>query len=143
MRSPRLTPMAFAGVVALSTLGACGGDKPGPTGPTGPTAGVLRVQLTAPSADQGAVLLTIAGPAVPSAVVAAQPGVTAHVRTTNSVTTVALFGAVAAGEILRLSVPDVGAVASYRADVREVAGRDNALREDLTPYRATVTRADK
>ena len=149
MRSPKLTPTLVAAglvvVTALTSLAACGGagDGPGITEPPAATPGVLRVRFVTPAADDGAVLLAITGPAVPTTVTATQAGATAHGRTANGVTTVAVFGRVTAGEVLRFSVPDANAAASYRAELREVAATDNALRADLTPYRATVERVDR
>lgn len=144
MPAPSHRPWALAAAVALATLAAisgCGGEGSGPVGPPAAEAGVLAVRLTSPLPRVGAVMLTITGPAVPTEVGATQPGVIVHQRAVAAGTSVALFGSIAAGELLRMRVPDVGAAASYQATVREVAGEDNALREDLAGYGATVAAA--
>lgn len=135
---------ALATGAALATLAAisgCGGDGSGPVGPPAAEVGMLAVHLTSPVPRAGAVLLTISGPAVPTELTTTQPGVIVHQRAVAGGTSVAMFGSIAAGELLRMRVPDVGAAASYRATVREVAGEDNALREDLAGYAATVATA--
>jgi hypothetical protein len=136
-----LRPAAML-VGALAALGSCG-EATAPGEPAGPTPGRQRVTQNTPGSREGAVRQEIPRPALPTEVESAQAGVLAHVRQAGGVSTVALFGTVAAGEVLRLRVPDVRAAASYQAAVREVAGEDNALREDLAPYRATVTAPDR
>ena len=126
---------------AIVATGSCG-DATGPgEPPDAPTPGELRVQLASPGGRDGAVLLTITGPAAPSEVTGTQAGVLVHARPVNGAWTVALFGTVSAGEVLRLQVPDVRAARAYEATVREVAGEDNALRENLGAYRLTITAA--
>jgi hypothetical protein len=143
MRNHRRLRRALAAATAFAAIGACGGESGGPTGPSAPTPGVLVVRLAGPAAREGAVLLSIAGPDVPTEVTAAQSGVIAHARPAQGGTAVALFGAIATGELLRMRVPDVRAAAAYQATVREVAGEDNALRADLASYVATVAPATR
>lgn len=143
MTPRRALPIRPLAVLAAALLvGSCG-DATGPGEPAAPVPGLLRVRLTMPAAAEGAVLLALTGPALPAEITATQPGVLAHLRQTPEGATVALFGRVAAGDLFELRVPDVGAAAAYRATVREVAGEDNALREDLAPYRATVAAAPR
>ena len=127
---------------AVVAIGSCG-DATGPGEPDVPTPGELRVQLASPAGRDGAVLLAITGPAAPTEVAGTQAGVLVHARAVGGGWTVALFGAVSAGEVLRLRVPDVRAAGAYQATVREVAGEDNALREDLGAYRLTITAAGR
>ena len=138
-----MTPRAFTRTAALcaavAALGSCG-DATGPGEPVdAPAPGELRVRLSSPAPSDGAVLLTITGPAAPTEVTGTQAGVLVHARAAGGGWTVALFGAVSGGEVLRLQVPDVRAAAAYQATVREVAGEDNVLREDLGAYRLTVS----
>lgn len=143
MRTTSLAIRTASALLTASALAACGGESsPPPTAPVAvtPTPGVLRVGLASPAAREGAVLLRITGPAVPTDVTATQPGLVAHVRQVNGASTVALFGVVGPGELLQFRVPDVLAASSYQATIQEVAGEDNALRDDLTLYQATVMR---
>ena len=132
-----LTRTAALGA-AVVALGSCG-DATGPGEPDVPSPGELRVHLASPAGRDGAVLLTITGPAAPTEVTGTQAGVLVHARAVGGGWTVALFGAVSAGEVLRVRVPDVRKAAAYHATVREVAGEDNALRENLGAYRLTIT----
>lgn len=144
-RRPRRLRL-LGGAVAAAALAAfagCGGEGSDPLAPSDAGPGVLAVQLAAPLPRAGAVLLTVAGPAAPTEIVAAQPGVVVHQRPAGAATSVALFGSIAAGELLRMRVPDASAAASYHVTVREVAGEDNALREDLGGYVATVAAAPR
>ena len=132
-----LTRLAALGV-AVAALGSCGGDATGPGEPDVPTPGELGVRLASPAARDGAVLLTISGPSAPTDVLGTQPGVLVHARPSGGGVTVALFGSVASGEVLRFRVPDVRAAGAYQAAVREVSAEDNALRDDLGAYRLTI-----
>jgi len=49
-----------------------------------------------------------------------------------------VVGNLANGAVVTLHVPDVGAAASYTANVLEVADRQDALRPSLAGYALTV-----
>ena len=127
-------------VVSLVILGiACNKDKDG-TGP-GPLAGVLKVVLTTPnSGSDGAAVVILTAPAVPTSVTAASGLDLWGGPVATAVDTIALTGTLSAGTILTLQVADVRKFADYSATLREVANSDAtvALR-DLTGYSLTVT----
>ncbi|HZD06362.1 MAG TPA: hypothetical protein VE173_15735, partial [Longimicrobiales bacterium] len=103
--------LAAAGVI----LYACGGD--GPTDPPGgPTPGILDVRLTVPvGADDGAVRLELAGPAIQEV----RAGGSLELFEGGSTTrrTVILVGALRSGTVLRVQVADVDRASAYSARV--------------------------
>ncbi len=121
-----LLGLAFALVGSLS----CGGsDAAAP-----PTPGELFLHLEGAEASDEAVLLTIA----PGATAVEGSGSTEiHARAAGNVYTVAVFGALTAGSIVRLSVADIGHPPAVT--IREVATSDGALRTQLSTYRIRVT----
>lgn len=119
--------------LAAAVLVAC--DK----GSTGPEAGDLVLRLATPHADDGALVLTVTGPEI-GAVKPAAAGLIVHSRPAGNGVKVAVFGDVAAGPVLRLTVPDVDRVSQYAATVTEAADRANAVRAGVAEYRLTVSR---
>jgi hypothetical protein len=116
--------------------GACGDG--GPTGPAGPTPGVLKVALTTPNADDGALLLTISGGRV-STVDAASTGYQVYTAQPDTVTTrVLVTGDLAAGEVVRIHVPDTRSVAAYHATIAQAASRTTFAQRALTGYSLAV-----
>jgi hypothetical protein len=128
-RSHRL--LALVAVLSLWT--ACS-DEPMST----PRAGALFLNLATPHADDGAVIFVITGPAIDSATVD-KSSLRLFTRRSNGTLAGIVVGAVGAGPIVRLHVPDVGAAAGYSAQVIEVADRQDALRTSLVEYAMTVT----
>lgn len=132
---PRLRPRALAAVLAL--LLACSGDS------TGPVAGTLSVTLTTPNSGlDGAALIVLSGPAVPSAVSAATGLTLWGVPVTTATTKIIVTGTLSAGTILTLQVDDVRKVAQYSAVLQQVAASSPpyALRRPLTGYTLSITK---
>ena len=121
-------------VLAAALLAACDAGEPAK-----PLPGDLTVTLATPNAD-GALLVAVTGPGAVGAVQAAAPGAVVRTRTQGTTTTVAVFGTLAAGPLLRLSVPDVRQAKAYTATVREAADAQNAPRASLAGYALTVSR---
>ncbi len=124
----------FAMVAALSVGAACSDN---PTG-GGARAGTLTLRLTTPHADDGAMTFEVSGAPIDSAT-----AVNASLRLfTRRVGGSAMLGVVvgnlANGAVVTLHVPDVGAAASYTANVLEVADRQDALRPSLAGYALTA-----
>jgi len=120
-------------LLLLAATAACGDSH----GPSKPVPGILRVVLTTPNPDDGAVLLTLTAPAAPTVLTAAaglrlfqsgQPGTT---------TTVALTGPLQGGTILMLQVPDTRKAKQYRATLQQVSSSGFQLR-NLSGYRLKV-----
>jgi hypothetical protein len=130
-----------AGILAVSLLAAACSDSPtNPVPPpVAPQPGTLTLRLTTPHADDGALALEVSGP-VDSAT-AAHGSLLLFTRRTGPSTTVgAVVGPLAGGAVVTLHVPDVNAVATYAATVREVADRQDALRASLEGYALVVTK---
>ncbi len=107
---------------------------------TGPVAGTLTVRLTTPGAGpDGAIMLTIAGPAAITSATAPSGLRVFHPGFGATATSFAVTGTLAAGPILTVSVPDVNQVAQYAAAIQQVAGTDYQLRA-LAGYALTVER---
>jgi len=123
-------------LLAAVLLPACGGGDAGE--PATPQPGDLTVTLATPNTD-GALLVFITGPGV-AAVQPAAPGVVVRSRTQGTATTVAVFGTLGAGPLLRVSVPDVRQAKQYAAVVREAADLQNAPRATLAGYALEVDR---
>ena len=128
------TKLAVAALIA--TLAACGG------GSTGPVAGLLKVKLaTTPNSGlDGAILLTVTGPVVPTG---ATQQVGFRLFGTPAATTnkFAVTGTLATGSILfTIDVPDINKVSQYSATIQQVAASSNFALRTLGGYSLTVTK---
>jgi len=120
---------ALAVTLAVVGAGSCGDG-------IGPVAGVLSVSLATPNAGaDGAILLTVSGPAVTS--VSAEPGLRVFSGTLGITSNVAVTGPLANGVILRIGVPDTRRASQYVATILSVAANDYSLRA-LSGYKLTV-----
>ena len=119
-------------VAALLALGCSGGDDP-----SGPVAGQLRVVLTSPNADDGAVMFQVTG-AVDSAV--APAGLTVYQSAPGSnVLRVIVTGDISTGDnLLTLYVADVGKASSYTTQVLQVAAQGTYAQRPAGAYSLTV-----
>lgn len=124
---------ALFAAAALAT--ACDAGEPAT-----PLPGELTVSLATPNPADGAMVVSITGPDAVGSVQPAAAGNVVRARTAGTTATVAVFGTVAAGPLLRLSVPDVRQAKRYTATVTEAAGLGNVLRPSLTGYVLTVSR---
>lgn len=122
----------------IATLAACGGG-----GSTGPVAGLLKVKLaTTPNSGlDGAILLTVTGPVVPTGA-AAQTGFRLFGTPAATTNKFAVTGTLATGSILfTIDVPDINKFRQYTATVQQVAASSNyALRSTLSAYTLSVTK---
>ena len=131
-------------MLSAALVAGCGGD--GDSGalagpPPGPTAGSLNVNLTTPSVDDGAMVLTISGGVIQG--VKAPSARTYWIRSrTLSPTSVfaVVVGDLGTGPVAVIDVPDVDAASSYSASVVEVADRASELRASLSGYALNVSR---
>jgi hypothetical protein len=128
------TTLVIAALIA--TLAACGG------GGTGPVAGILKVKLaTTPNSGlDGAVLLTVTGPVIPSGA-AAQTGFRLFGTPTATTNKFAVTGTLATGSTLfTIDVPDINKVSQYSATIQQVAAASNFGLRSLTNYALSVTK---
>ena len=121
-------------LLAAALLSACDAGEPAAALP-----GELVVSLATPNTADGALLIAISGPDAVSAVQPAAAGAVVRARTQGTTTNVAVFGALADGPLLRISVPDVRQAKRYTATVREAADPENAVRPSLAGYALTVS----
>ncbi|HEU0012554.1 MAG TPA: hypothetical protein VFQ45_02685 [Longimicrobium sp.] len=135
----RTTGRALA-LLALAALAGCDGPRTTEPPPDPAEPGILTVTLATPAADDRALVVQISGPEAIGAVTSAGGGYLVHSRTAGTTVRVAVFGPLADGPLLRISVPDVRKAAAYSAQVMEVAGASHALRETLSGYSAVVAR---
>ena len=128
-----MTPALAAVAVGAVTLAAgCGKE-------TGPTAGSLLVSLVTPSADDGAIRLTLYGGRM-GTITAANPDYRIFVARPDSTSArVIITGPVSAGPLLHIAVADAGLVASYGATVNEAAERTTFAAKSLVGYSVAIT----
>lgn len=121
-------------IAALAAGWGCSDD-----GPTEPKAvpGSLRLQLTTPYADDGAIMVEIRGPDIDQ-LAAANSAHLMYSRASGSVVRVVVVGDLRSTGLLEFHVPDVRAIGDYTAQVIEVADRANALRSRLAEYELLI-----
>lgn len=127
LRMPLLLGLLAAGA-------ACGGEEP-----VGPTAGDLTISYAGLGGNDGALLLLVTGGPVESVTpVGSYRAESAGVGT--NATRVVITGALTAGDVIRIRVPDLDAAANYRVQVEAVAERTTFALLDPGPYTATSRR---
>ena len=112
-----------------------------PTRPDNANAGTLQVVLTTPnSGADGAAVVILVAPAVPTAVTAGAGLALWGGPVDTPVDTIALTGPLSAGTILTLAVRDTRLADQYTATLRDVAASEGVALRDLTGYALTVRR---
>lgn len=119
---------------ALTFVSSCGDGTSEPK----VQPGQLALHLTTPHTNDAAVVIQIDAPQPLPTVSAVDAQAFVFSRVVNGATRTVLVGSLASGELLRFAVPDVNQLAAYSVTVLEVADTQNALRADLTPYRAEL-----
>ena len=120
----------------LATAVACGKDN------TGPVAGMLKVQLTVTpnSGLDGAVLFSVTGPVVPSAV-GAGSGFRLFGTAAATTNTFAVTGTLSTNSVvMTLTVDDITKVSQYSATVMSVASSSTYTLRTTTGYTLKVTK---
>lgn len=124
----------LAAAALLLDGAACAGDPGSPAQP-----GTLRVSLTTPNTDDGAIVFEVSGRAIDTITVMSASYRLFTYRIGSTAVRAVLAGPVAGGTLAILKVPDVGAAASYTATVTEVVDRQNQP-QLLNGYQVQVTR---
>jgi len=106
----------------LLLLAACS-DGP-PTGDLSAVPGELVVTLRSSGAALGAIRFTLKGANI-AQVTAADPAITVFTTTDDDEVSVVAIGAKLQGALVRLRVPDVRKVSSYRTEVVEMVDTEN------------------
>ena len=132
-----LRPAALGAAALALALAGCSKD-----GPTEPAGGALTVSLTTPNAGDGAVLLTVGGGQIDSVTAVRAADEIYHTGPTQGVGSVRVLvrGAIAAGPLVRVWVPDRGAVGSYYVLIEQAAAAGTYAQRAVSGYAATVTR---
>jgi len=120
----------------LATAVACGKDN------TGPVAGTLKVKLTVTpnSGLDGAILFSVTGPVVPSAV-GAGSGFRVFGTATGTTSTFAVTGTLSTNSVvMTLTVDDITKVSQYSASVLSVAAASTYILETTSGYTLKVTK---
>ena len=120
----------------LATSVACSKDN------TGPVAGILKIKVaTTPNSGlDGAVLLSLTGPVIPTGA-AAQTGFRLFGTPTATTNTYAVTGTLSSGSILfTINVPDINKVSQYSASVLQVAASSNFALRSTSGYALSVTK---
>lgn len=123
-----------AALVALLAVAAgCGGDDGG----SSPVAGPLRVVVTSPNTDDGAVMFQVTG-VVDSVTVPA--GLTLHQSAPgpNVIRAIVTGNISSGGTLLTLHVPDVSKTSSIATQVIQVAARSTYAMRPAGAYSLTV-----
>ena len=125
-------------LAAVLALGACSSEAATTaTIPAGPTGGWLTLQLTTPHSDDGAVQLSIAGPAIDSVKILGYDGFESHTVTQANLVAA---GTIVNGDVARIHVPDLSRTTQYLVSVSAAAARDSYALQDLAGYRAVLVR---
>lgn len=136
MRHVRIRALLVSALVA----GACHGD-----GPIGPHSGAMSLTLTGPGAGNRAIMFDLAGP-VQALSVPLMSGLTLIDTLGTDSARIAVIAprgtSVGSGEIARVNVANVCAVAKYRVRLVEIAGSDYAL-QPLSGYALSVIPDDR
>jgi hypothetical protein len=134
-----LRPLVLFLLALLAT--ACGtGELTNPKSPdtSRATPGWLSLMFTTPRADDGAVQLTVVGPALDSLQLTGAQGFASMAGGTARLL---LTGTIRSGAIARFWVPDTRNAAIYIATVNEAAARGTYQLQDMAQgYGARVTR---
>ena len=131
--SLKLVPLA---VLALT---ACGSQSPTAptTPPPAPTGGWLTLQLSTPRSDDGAVQLSVVGPAIDSVKIVGYEGfATNDSRSADVVVT----GAIGSGDVARIYVPDLSVTSQYQATIAAAAARGTYQLQSIDGYRVVLVR---
>ena len=127
-----------AALVLLGAAAVAAACSESPVTPT-PALTALRVSLETPGTDDGALVLALRGPGI-AEVSAASPGYLTYTRGEGTdETRVVLIGDVKGGAVLTLRLVPGHRLEDYSASIQQVATRGDALREDLTGYRLTLS----
>lgn len=124
-----------AAALAMLLAAACGDDVTEP-----PIPGMLLLSLTTPAPDDDGVLLKVSGPGIQAVGKASSVQEIFWRLASESEARVIVLGGLSSGPLLTLQVPDVRKSAEYSVTVLDVSTVDDAVRDQVSAYQATVKR---
>lgn len=138
-------------LIALTVIAVgigCGGQATSPTPPVPPPPpppppppGSAVVSLVTPNADDGAIIVTLQGPAI-STLQASNAAYIMYSRVASAQEArVMLIGDVSGGPLFTFRLGTGQALSAYTATVQQVAARSDALRSSTTGYHVTLAAA--
>ena len=125
-----------AAYVLVAATIACSGDDP--VAANVPDPGFVSVTLSAPNADDGAIMFQVTGGAVDSV---SSPGAAflTTAQTGADIHCVMVAGRIVNGVVARFWIPDRRSLSSYTALVEQVAAKSTYEQKDVTDYRLSLS----
>ena len=124
----------LAAAIAAMALAGCSGD-----GPQSPTAGALKLKVSSPYSDDGALLVALGGGQIDSVV--AESGLKLYSgRPIPDVIRLVITGPIGSGTVARVYVPDVGKVGTYTVSLDQAASRTTFELRDISGYQVSLVR---
>jgi hypothetical protein len=123
-------------LAALVVVAGCGGDDGG-GGPTGPVAGPLRVVITSPNTDDGAVMFQVTG-VVDSVAVPAGLTLYQSVPGPNVIRAIVVGNVSTGSNLLTLYVADVGKASLITPQLLQVAATGTYAQRSVGAYTLQV-----
>lgn len=127
--------LMMLGLAALVSVAACGGEDPGPPKPV---AGELTVSYAGGTSSDGALLVTVTGTVTSVSATGGYQVASASLGPTS--TRVVVTGSLTQGDLFRIRVPDVAAVANFGVTVEAAADRTTFALNDPVIYQVSVRR---
>jgi hypothetical protein len=133
----RLIGIALA--ATLFSLAACSSETAvtTPSVSDKPTGGWLTLQLTTPNTNDGAVQLSVTGPAIDSVALVGYDGFDTN---DGMQADLVATGSIVSGDLARIYVPDLTKTGAYQVVVTAAAARDSYALQTLGGYRVVVVR---
>jgi len=137
------TRLLTLSIVGLAAAISCGPEAPTaaqpPPPPPPPGGGTAIVSLTTPNSDDGALLFELTGPATIHVNPPPSGSVKFFIDSSAATIRVVAAGSVHTGPLLTFTVADTTTLSSYSATVKDVASRQNVLRQSLAGYELKIT----
>jgi len=136
----RATLVTLAGLIAAAacTDHPATAPAPPPPPPPPPPPGSGIVSLATPNADDGALRLTLHGPALSTLQVSSSSNLFYTRMASDSEARVILIGNLAAGPLLTFKIASGQPLTAYGATLEQVASRTDSLRVSLSGYALTI-----
>jgi len=132
-----MTSIPTRGLALLALLVVAGGCSSSDSGPTGPVAGPLRVVLTTPNTDDGAVMFQVTG-VVDSVVAPAGLTLYQSVPGPNVIRAIVTGNIATGNNLLTLYVADVSKASSITTQLLQVAANGTYAQRPIGAYTLQV-----